>query len=135
MLDKCKIAEIFCIADDFCKEFEKNSQKYYLQTSPDGKKHRNRKGVMSDSEIITIMVCFHFNTFRNFKHYYLFYVKNCLKEEFPLLLSYNRFVERENRVFIPLMMFLKLICFGRCTGITFVDSWRIRFKLTPSIRT
>lgn len=122
MLDKCKVTEIFCIADDFCKEFEKNNQFYALEPGTEGKKHRKRKGMMSDSEIITIMICFHYNTFRNFKHYYLFYVKNYLKEEFPQQLSYNRFVERQFRVFVPLMMFLKLICFGQCTGITFVDS-------------
>lgn len=73
---------------------------------------------MSDSEIITILICFHFNTFRNFKHYYNFYVKEHLKDEFPHQLSYTRFVEREARVLVPLMMFLKLLCFGQCTGIT-----------------
>ena len=38
---------------------------------PDGRKHRNRKWTMSRSEIMTILIYFHFNTFRNFKHYYL----------------------------------------------------------------
>lgn len=122
MLTKDKITEIFCIADDFCREFDQKIKEYTLEPSSDSKKRRNRKGMMSDSEVITILVCFHFNTFRNFKHYYLQYVKNNLKEEFPHQLSYSRFVEREARVFVPLMMFLKLICFGQCTGITFVDS-------------
>lgn len=122
MLTKDKITEIFCIADDFCREFDENIKEFTLESSIDGKKHRNRKGMMSDSEIITILICFHFNTFRNFKHYYLFYVKEHLKEEFPQQLSYTRFVEREARVLVPLMMFLKLLCFGQCTGITFVDS-------------
>lgn len=44
---------------------------------------------------------------------------------FPEAVSYNRFVELESRVFFPLMFFLNLRAFGRCTGITFVDSTMI----------
>ncbi|RKW63881.1 MAG: IS982 family transposase, partial [Prevotella sp.] len=36
------------------------------------KRMRNRKGQMSKSEIMTILLCYHFGSFRNFKHYYLF---------------------------------------------------------------
>jgi hypothetical protein len=49
-----------------------------------------------------------------------------LKKEFPKQLSYNRFVEIEHRVFVPMMFFINIICFGKCTGITFVDSTPIR---------
>ena len=88
-------------------------------------KTRNRKGRMSDAEMITILVLFHSNTFRNFKHFYLFYVCRELKDEFPNLLSYPRFVERMPRVAVPLLLFLKLALMGECTGITFIDSTRI----------
>ena len=71
---------------------------------------------------MTILVCFHFNQFRNFKHYYLFYVREHLKDLFPRQLSYNCFVELESRVCLEMMLFLQLFCFGRCTGISFVDS-------------
>jgi hypothetical protein len=67
---------------------------------------------MSESEIITILILYHFGNFRNFNLYYLFYVKEHLKKEFPRQLSYNRFVEIEKKVFIPIVLFLKLICFG-----------------------
>ena len=70
ILTRSKVTEIFCIADDFCKEFEVEMAKYSLASSPDAPKRR-RKRMMSDSEIITILICFHFNTYRNFKHYYL----------------------------------------------------------------
>ncbi|KAA6318675.1 hypothetical protein EZS27_031347, partial [termite gut metagenome] len=42
---------------------------------------------MSDSEIMAILAGFHFGTFRNFKHYYLFYVQKHLSKEFPNLVS------------------------------------------------
>ena len=96
-----KVTEMYCIADDFCKEYELELNKKALSLSnpsADTPKTRNRKGRMSDAEMITILVLFHSTTFRNFKHFYLFYVCREPKEEFPNLLSYTRFVERMPRV-------------------------------------
>jgi hypothetical protein len=106
-----KIAEIYCIANDFCKEFSKEVQKCQILPD-DGKRHRNRSFTMSDAEIITVMICFHCGSFRNLKHFYLFYVAEHLQSEFPNLLSYNRFVEIKRKVMFPFALFLKLICFG-----------------------
>jgi hypothetical protein len=125
MITTDKIIEIFCIADDFYKEYEFEIQKEAI-CFPKGLQTRNRATQMTPSEIITILVCFHFGTFRNFKHYYLFLIKEHLNGDFPNAVSYNRFVELEARVFVPLMMYLNLICFGECTGITYVDSTSIR---------
>ena len=120
-ITKDKITEIFCIIDDSCKEYDKEISKMAIP-EPDGRKHRKRKRAMSRSEIMAILICFHFNTFRNFKHYYLFYVRKHLRDLFPNQLSYNRFVELESRVAVEMMLFLQLFCFGRCTGISFIDS-------------
>jgi hypothetical protein len=124
MLTQDKITEIYCIADDFCKEFSHEFKK--LNMLPEGgKMHRNRACGMSDSEIMTILLLFHFGSFKNFKHYYLHYICIHLKNDFPKRLSYNRFVAIEHRVFVPMMFFLNTVCFGKCTGITFVDSTKI----------
>jgi len=80
MLNRDKITEIFCIADDFCKEFDLEIKKHRIEAY-DGKRRRNRTCTMSDSEIITILLCFHFGSFRNFKHYYLHYVGEHLKSD------------------------------------------------------
>lgn len=45
-----------------------------------------------------------------------------MKDLFPGLVSYNRFVELQSRVAVPLMLFLKLNGLGKSTGISFVDS-------------
>ena len=119
-ITKDKITEIFCIIDDFCQEYDKEIARMSI-CEPGGRKRRNRKCTMSRSEIMTILICFHFNTFRNFKHYYLFHVKVHLHDLFPKQLSYNRFVELESRVAVEMMLFLQLFCFGRCTGISFID--------------
>jgi len=133
MLTKDKITEIFCVADDFCKLYDKEIKKHQMPVS-DGKKRRNRSRAMSDAEMITILLCFHFGSFRNFKHFYIFYVQEHLRGEFPNQFSYNRFIQLEHRLLIPLTMFLKLICFGECTGITFMDSTKIAICNNKRIR-
>jgi len=90
--------------------------------SSDGKSRRYRKASLSDSEIMTILIVFQFGSFRNIKHYYLFFIRQHLKSDFPNAVSYNRFVELQSRVFFQMMFFLNLSAFGRCTGISFVDS-------------
>ena len=91
MITKDKITEIFCIADDFCKEFELETDKIGLSEKSKGC-HRHRQCRMSKSEIMTILICFHFNSYRNFYHYYTFFVKEHLADLFPNQLSYNRFL-------------------------------------------
>lgn len=83
---------------------------------------RRRKRMMSDAEVITILICFHFNSYRNFKHYYLSCVQTLWKGLFPQTFSYNRFIEVMSRCFVAMTIFLKLALFGKCTGISFVDS-------------
>ena len=77
--------EIYCIADDFCKEYELELNKKrtfaFKSLSPNAPKTRNRKGRMSDAEMITTLVLFNNNTFRNFKHFYLFLRSlSCLRD-------------------------------------------------------
>ena len=60
-----------------------------------------------------------------FKNYYIHYIKDYLKRDFPTAVSYNRCVELMPRVFFKMMLFMKLYAFGKCIGITFVDSTMI----------
>ncbi len=57
MITESKVTEIFCIADDFCKEFEVEMAKNALPSTTDAPK-RKRKRMMSDAEVITILICF-----------------------------------------------------------------------------
>ncbi len=133
ILTKDKVTEIYCIADDFCKELAKNNTNLRLEAA-DGKKHRNRACAMSDSEMITILVCFHMGQFRNFKHFYLNYVATTLRNDFPNQLSYSRFIQLQHRVIVPLMLFIRLVGLGSCTGISFVDSTKIAVCHNKRIR-
>ena len=126
MLTKDKITEIFCIADDFCKNFAIEMANHpKLTTAANGKRHRNRACEMSQSQIITILILYHLSSSDNFKAFYLHYIGVHLKQEFPKSLSYSRFIQIQHRVFIPMMFFLNTVCFGNCTGITFIDSTKI----------
>lgn len=120
-----KVAEIFVKTDDFCKLFEDEFTKQSLPTPTDIKK-RHRKATLSDSEVITILIAFHGGQFRNFKHFYCHYVCVHLRDCFPDVVSYNRFIELSHRCAIPFMMFVHYCCRGECTGISFIDSTVLR---------
>jgi len=125
MISSDKITEIFCLIDDFCKEFEKAKSGHILNENNDVKR-RNRSCKLSDSEVICILVLFHYGQFRNLKHFYNDYVCVHMKSEFPETVSYNRFVELQKKVIMPMAIFLKMCCLGKCTGISFFDSPPLR---------
>jgi hypothetical protein len=120
-----KVAEIFVKVDDFCNEFEIEFKKHSLPCF-EGIKKRNRKATLTHSEIITILIAFQGGQFRNFKHFYCHYVCVHLRDCFPNVVSYNRFIELSHRSAIPFMMFLHYCCRGECTGISFIDSTVLR---------
>ena len=121
MISADKITETFCIIDDFCKEFEKVKSGHVL-TEDTSKKRRIRLFTLSDSEVITILILFHAGQFRNLKHFYLNYVRTHMQNEFPHTVSYNRFVELQQKAAMTMAIFLKTFCLGQCTGISFIDS-------------
>lgn len=115
-----KITEIFYLVDEFCTEFSKSFEKHLLGNKP------KKTSKMSDSELITILIIFHYGSHRNLKHFYLYYVQKHLYADFPNTVFYNRFVELSHKVCLPMTLFLKMCCLGKCTGISFVDSTPIR---------
>ncbi|OFX63575.1 MAG: transposase [Bacteroidetes bacterium GWC2_40_13] len=123
MIDK--IIKIFCSVDDFCKEIDKVMEGHLLGTEGP-KKLRNRKFSMSDSEVITILILFHLMNYRDLKHFYINHVQKNMKSEFPVTVSYNRFVELQRKAFLPMCIYLKSFRLGTCTGISFIDSTPIK---------
>ena len=77
MITTDKVTEIFCILDEFCKNLDAELTKnLHIAPIDEGyKRMRNRKGQMAKSEIMAILQCYHFGSFCNFKHYYLFFTK------------------------------------------------------------
>jgi hypothetical protein len=112
------LTKIFCDVYDFCKIFIPAWQSTLL---PKNELKRERKFTMSPSEVMTILILFHSSSYRNLKNFYTHYVSMVLKKEFPNRVSYNRFVELEQSILIPLTAYLHT---RRVTskGIAFVDS-------------
>lgn len=104
MFSESKVPEIYCMADDFCKEFSLQQEKYMVDNKEH--KHRNKPNRMSDTEIMVILILFHSGSFRCFKHYYKKYVCKHLVHLFPKRVSYNRcLVELEKEGLLPLTIF------------------------------
>jgi hypothetical protein len=116
------IVALFYDLDKFVVNFKPQFKQSVLE---DSKPHRDRRGQMHLSEVMTILVLFHGSNYRTFKHFYLEHVCKNLTGEFPHLLSYNRFVEQTPRAFAALTSFLQTR-FGLCSGISFIDSTPLR---------
>lgn len=89
---------LFCHVDDFCTLFEAKWQEKQLSQDT---KSRKRDKSLTLSEIMTILITFHQNHYRNFKHYYLDHVCVYWREAFPKLPSYQRFALMDALDFNP----------------------------------
>ena len=54
MFSEAKVTEIYCMADDFCKEFALQQEKYMVKES--NHNHRNKPNRMNDAEIMVILI-------------------------------------------------------------------------------
>ena len=124
MITEDKVIELFCMADDFCKFFDRMVAQYTFKSAVKRSYHRN--STMSKAKIMLIIILFHDSNYRCLKHFYQEQVCKHLRHLFPKVVSYNRFVELEREVAVPLALFIKKVLLGKCTGISFVDSTPLR---------
>jgi hypothetical protein len=115
------LERLFCDVDDFCQTFLPHWRHEQLVY---GEHQRRRSGQLSISELMTILVHFHQSHYRHFKGYYLGYVRRHLKDAFPRLVSYQRFVALMPSVLIPLCIYLQQRK-GQATGLAFIDATSI----------
>ena len=90
------------MTDDLCKFFDAMMVKYTLP--PCTKRTYHRAPTMSKAEIMLIMILFHDSGYRCLKHFYQEKVCKHMRHLFPRVVSYNRFVELEKEVSIPLAL-------------------------------
>jgi len=98
-------------------------------------KQRQRARSLTISEIMTILIAFYQSHYRDFKAYYHQQVLKHWRAEFPNLVSYSRFVEYIPSALVPLIMYLRTGCLGKCTGISFIDSTALAVCLNPRVHT
>lgn len=114
------LVTIFCHVDDFCKFFEQEAKKCMLKTDD----IKPFKSSMTLSEVMTIMIYWHHSGYKNFKSFYNMHVSQYLRQEFPNLLSYSRFIELIPYALLPMFIFAKVVT-APCTGTSFIDSTKL----------
>ena len=119
MFGECKVREIYCMGDDFWKEFGLEEEKYMIEESKkkDGKKGKG----MSDGEIMVIVIVLDCGGLGCLKDYYKEYVWKDVKEVFGGEVWYNGFVEVEKEIVVGVRMLIKKVLMGRCRGMSFVE--------------
>ena len=65
MITESKVTDFFVLPMIFARNLRRKWQKTIPSSTSTPRRRRNR--MMSDAEVITILICFHFNTYRNFK--------------------------------------------------------------------
>jgi len=118
---KKDITELYSFIDDFCKIYLEYEKSKLLPSF----KQRDRDNKMSLSEMLTILIMFHTSYAKNFKFFYKIYVEYLHRNDFPIALSYTRFVALMPKLFMPLNILIHLL-FGEQTGIYFIDSTVIK---------
>ena len=113
-----EILPLFSDIDDFCQFFEPSFKAKLLES---GDSQRHRKSTLTLSEVMTIIIWFQLSGYRTFKDYYQNEVSKHLRQEFPNLVSYNRFVELMPSTLLPLCCYLQTRK-GKTAGIAFIDS-------------
>jgi hypothetical protein len=112
------ILPLFANLDDFCQSFEPTYRTKQLASAT---VQRHRKATLLLSEVMTIIIWFQQSGYRTFKDYYRKEVCLHLRDEFPNLVSYNRFVELMPQALIPLCFYLQTRK-GQTVGVAFIDS-------------
>ena len=118
------IITLFCEIDDFFLPYEKWQTRHCLpETKPPETRGRPRK--LRHSEVMTLLIAFHQSGYRTLKHFYQRHVCVYWRAEFPHLVNYTRFVQLEKEVLTLLTVYLSANL-GTCSGVSFVDSTRLR---------
>lgn len=118
------ITELFVFVDDFCKAVDRYDAGNML--ADQAKPKPTRTPEMSVSEILVIMILFQKSPCKNFKYFFISYLK-MYHQDFPRLVSYNRFVELQKRCLPYLFLLMQWFCLQtNPQGEHFVDATHIR---------
>jgi len=116
-----KLLNIFSQIYDFCKE-----QKGKELVDSEAKKSIRTKSI-HESEVVTIFVWYFFSGYKTFKDYYTKHVQVYMREEFPNLPSYTRFLELKNNALMTILPYALIRNQNEaCEGLSIVDSFALK---------
>ena len=113
-----RLVEIFCEVDDFCKVFRKQYEEHLLGEGPGP---QGPEPGLCDSEIITILLILHNSGFKHLKGFYNSPWGAVLRQDFPGMPCYERFVSVQKPAFAALAFFT-LSRMGQRRGVYYIDS-------------
>ena len=119
MIDQ--LISTFCRIDDFCIIYHKELQSKSIDYK---KKKVGVKPRLSLSEIMTILIMYQAVRYKDFKTYYVEFIKIYWKHYFPTAPSYNRFVELIDIAMSPLIAFISSN-HGKHTDLYFIDATKL----------
>ncbi|KJV85716.1 transposase [Orientia tsutsugamushi] len=117
-MKKC-IITVYYLIDNFCKIYQDWERKRLIPSS----NQRNRDGKLSLAELLTITIYFYLSPCKDFKNYYLYYLRYKYKEYFCLP-SYSRIIQLLPRMLLPLAVLMHYLK-GEETGIYYIDSTKL----------
>jgi hypothetical protein len=113
-----KLVEIFVACDDFTKKLAG----YCLENNLEQKQTQR---LMSESEMMAIVIYYHHSGFKCFKYYYEQVIQKAFKSYFPQSYSYCRFVHLMQEVNFPLFVFLSAYRLSCMSEGNYVDSTKL----------
>ena len=119
------IIALFCEVDDFFLAYERWKATHCLAKDASARETRGRPRRLHPSEVMTLLIAFHQSGYRTLKHFYEKHVCVYWCAEFPHLVSYSRFVRLQAEVLTVWVSYLSATL-GDCSGLSFVDSTRLR---------
>ncbi|MCY1692783.1 hypothetical protein OVA29_21975 [Exiguobacterium sp. SL14] len=126
LFDEKLLIEIFIKADDIYKTIEKEFVSKMLEDKNAEYVYQKPNCEMTKSEMMTLLIFYHYSGFKCFECFYKQLVMNKLRSYFPKILSYNRFVEILSSFALPMFIFAKSLCSeSQNTGISFIDSKKL----------
>lgn len=123
LLSTTKLTEIFIECDDFLKGINEFIDARSLPDPNGSAKKQERK--MTESEMMTIMIYYHFSGFKCFKWYYNYVIKKLFKSYFPQSFSYNRFIHLMSELNIYMTFFMTACRLSFPTAGNYIDSKKL----------
>jgi hypothetical protein len=130
---KKDITDLFVFIDDFCKATD-----FYINSHLFDNNLKLIKPTrvlqMTNQEIVTIVLLYQQSPCKNFKYFYNSYLQ-LYKNEFPNMVTYERFVAIKPRILMYLQMLLNwIMSLSKKTGISFIDATSINVCHNKRIR-
>ncbi len=118
------LTDLFYHVDEFCKDLSKVTEEELRIEDSERKRKRNCR--LQLSEVMTLVIYYHYSNYKTLKDYYQRHVLRNLTSEFSELVSYTRFIELKQEAALPLALFSRLTCSNPCTGVSFIGSFALK---------